>query len=168
MEEEFKIHYWGDPVLHNPSERVEEIDSKIAELADKMIKIMHENLGIGLAAPQIGVGKRIIVVDPFMGEKPDEIITLINPEILEKEGESIREEGCLSIPQIREEVKRPFRVLVRGITLDGSEKEIEAEDLLARIFCHEIDHLNGKFFIDHLSPLKRRIIKNRLKRLLNK
>lgn len=168
MEEELKIHYWGDPVLHKPSEKVEEIDSKIAELVEKMINIMHENLGIGLAAPQVGVGKRIIVVDPFMGEKPDEIITLVNPEILEKEGESIREEGCLSIPQIREEVKRPYRVLVKGVTLDGTEREIEAEDLLARIFCHEIDHLNGKFFIDHLSPLKRRIIRNRLKKLLQK
>lgn len=163
-----KIHYWGDPVLHNPSEKVENIDSNIAKLVEKMINIMHSNLGIGLAAPQVGIGKRIIVVDPFMGEKPDEIITLVNPEILEKEGEAIREEGCLSIPQIREEVKRPYRVLVKGITLDGKEKEIEAEDLLARIFCHEIDHINGKFFIDHLSPLKRRIIKNRLKKLLQK
>lgn len=163
-----KIHYWGDPVLHNPSEKVENIDSSIAELVEKMINIMHNNLGIGLAAPQVGIGKRIIVVDPFMGEKPEEIIALVNPEILEKEGEAIREEGCLSIPQIREEVKRPHRVLVKGVTLDGKEREIEAEDLLARIFCHEIDHINGKFFIDHLSPLKRRIIKNRLKKLLQK
>jgi len=163
-----KIYYWGDPILHNPSEKVKNIDSKISELVEKMINIMHENLGIGLAAPQVGIGKRIIVVDPFMGEKPEEIITLLNPEIIEKEGESIREEGCLSIPQIREEVKRPYRVLVKGITLEGKEREIEAEDLLARIFCHEIDHLNGKFFIDHLSPLKRRIIKNRLKKLLQK
>ncbi len=163
-----KIHFWGDPVLHKPSERVEDIDSSIVELVEKMINIMHENLGIGLAAPQVGIGKRIIVVDPFMGEKPEEIITLLNPEIIEKEGEAIREEGCLSIPQIREEVKRPYKVLVKGITLDGKEKEIEAEDLHARIFCHEIDHLNGKFFIDHLSPLKRRIIKNKLKKLLQK
>ncbi len=168
MDDGLKIYYWGDPILHNPSERVENIDSKIVELAEKMIDIMHENLGIGLAAPQVGVGKRIIVVDPFMGEKPEEIITLLNPEIIEREGESIREEGCLSIPQIREEVKRPYRVLVKGITLEGKEREIEAEDLLARIFCHEIDHLNGKFFIDHLSPLKRRIIKNRLKKLFQK
>ncbi len=163
-----KIHYWGDPVLHNPSEKVENIDSKIAELVEKMIGIMHENLGIGLAAPQVGIGKRIIVVDPFMGEKPEEIITLVNPEILEKEGGAMREEGCLSIPQIREEVKRPYKVLVKGITLDGKEREIEAEDLLARIFCHEIDHLNGKFFIDHLSPLKRRLLKNKLKKLFQK
>ncbi len=168
MDDGLKIYYWGDPILHNPSERVLNIDSKIVELVEKMIDIMHENLGIGLAAPQVGVGKRIIVVDPFMGERPEEIITLLNPEIIEKEGESIREEGCLSIPQIREEVKRPYRVLVKGITLEGKEREIEAEDLLARIFCHEIDHLNGKFFIDHLSPLKRRIIKNRLKKLFQK
>lgn len=168
MNDELKIHYWGDPILHNSSEKVKNIDSKVAELVEKMINIMHENLGIGLAAPQVGVGKRIIVVDPFMGEKPEEIITLLNPEIIEKDGESIREEGCLSIPQIREEVRRPYRVLVKGITLDGKEREIEAEDLLARIFCHEIDHLNGKFFIDHLSPLKRRIIKSRLKKLLQK
>lgn len=168
MNDELKIHYWGDPILHNSSEKVKNIDSKVAELVEKMINIMHENLGIGLAAPQVGVGKRIIVVDPFMGEKSEEIITLLNPEIIEKDGESIREEGCLSIPQIREEVRRPYRVLVKGITLDGKEREIEAEDLLARIFCHEIDHLNGKFFIDHLSPLKRRIIKSRLKKLLQK
>jgi peptide deformylase len=168
MDEELKIRYWGDPVLHNPSEEVENIDSEILRLVEKMIDTMHKNLGVGLAAPQVGIGKRIIVVDPFMGEKPEEIISLVNPIIIEKDGESIREEGCLSIPQIREEVKRPYRVLVKGITLEGKEREIEAEDLLARIFCHEIDHLNGKFFIDHLSPLKRRIIKNRLKKLLQK
>ncbi len=168
MEDELKIHFWGDPVLHTPSKKVDNIDSRIKEIVEKMIKTMHSNAGIGLAAPQVGIGERIIVVDPYMGEKPEEIITLVNPEIIEKEGSAIREEGCLSIPQIREEVRRPFRILVKGFTLDEKERELEAEDLLARIFCHEIDHLNGKFFIDHLSPLKRRIIKNRLRNLLQR
>ncbi|MGQ9618637.1 MAG: peptide deformylase [Candidatus Aminicenantia bacterium] len=168
MDEELRIHLWGDPVLHTPSKTVKNIDSRVKNIVEKMIEMMHTNAGIGFAAPQAGIGERIIVVDPFMGEKPEEIVAMVNPEILESEGVAIREEGCLSIPQIREEVKRPFRVLVKGITLDEREVKIEAEDLLARIFCHEIDHLNGKFFIDHLSPLKRRFIKNKLKKLLFK
>jgi len=161
-----KIVKFGHPVLHRRADPVLEINEEIITLARDMVETMHLAPGIGLAAPQLGRGQRLITVDLSVGEKPDELIILVNPEILEEEGETIEEEGCLSVPEIREKVIRPRRVLVRGLTLEGKEVEIEARNLLARVFSHEIDHLEGRLFIDRLSPLKRSLIRRRLKKQL--
>jgi peptide deformylase len=155
---------YGNPVLTAKAKPIKDIDEEILELASNMVQTMHTAPGIGLAAPQVNVSKRLITVDLSVGEKPDQLIILVNPEFLETEGESIEEEGCLSVPGVREKVKRPARVLLRGIDLQGKEKTIEAEALLARVFCHEIDHINGKLFIENLSPLKKALIKKKLKK----
>jgi len=161
-----KIVKFGHPMLHRRADPVLEINEEIIALARDMVETMHLAPGIGLAAPQLGIGQRLITVDLSVGEKPDELIILVNPEILEEEGETIEEEGCLSVPEIREKIIRPGRVLVRGLTLEGKEVEIEARNLLARVFSHEIDHLDGRLFIDRLSPLKRSLIRRRLKKQL--
>jgi peptide deformylase len=129
-----------------------------------MVETVHAAPGLGLAAPQVGVSKRVIVVDLSLGEHKAALHVLINPEIVAREGEAICEEGCLSVPDIRENVVRPYRVVVRGLDLDGRQVEIEGEDILARAFCHEIDHLDGILFIEKLSPLKRKLIKKKLKK----
>jgi peptide deformylase len=126
-----------------------------------MIETLHKAPGIGLAAPQVGVLKRVIAVDVSVGEDPDALYVVINPEIVRREGKCIREEGCLSVPEIYEKVARPQKVTVKGRGLDGREMEIEAEEMLARVFCHEIDHLDGKLFVDYLSPLKRGLIRKK-------
>jgi len=158
---------YGNPVLVKKAEPVSVINEEILELARNMVRTLHAAPGIGLAAPQVNVSKRLITVDLSVGEKPDELIVLINPEFLETGGESILEEGCLSVPGIQEKVKRPARVVIRGTDLQGKEKTYEAEGLLARVFCHEIDHINGRLFIENLSPLKRALIKKRLRKELN-
>jgi peptide deformylase len=129
-----------------------------------MVKTMHSAPGVGLAAPQVSQSIQLITVDISVGENESDLIVLANPEILEKEGETVIEEGCLSVPGINEKVSRPYRVVIKGIDLDGKEKIIEAEDLLARIFCHEVDHINGKLFIEHLSPLKKSLIRKKLQK----
>lgn len=153
---------YGHPTLTRKAEAIESIDEEIRELARNMVQTMHAAPGIGLAAPQVDVSKRLITVDLSVGEKPDELLILVNPELLEAEGESISEEGCLSVPGIQEKVKRPARVRVRGIDLEGRERILTAEGLLARVFCHEIDHINGKLFFENLSPLKKSLVKKRL------
>jgi peptide deformylase len=127
---------------------------------------MYAAPGIGLAAPQVNEGKRLITVDLSVGEDNQNLIILVNPELISQEGEVIYEEGCLSVPNINEKVVRPSHVIVKGIDLKGNEKIVEAEGLLARVFCHEIDHINGKLFIDHLSLLKKSLIKKKLKRAI--
>jgi peptide deformylase len=117
-----------------------------------------------LAAPQVAAGQRLITVDLSVGENPDDLIILVNPEFLETEGEDVSEEGCLSVPGIHENVKRPARVRVKGLDLKAKEKVIDATGQLARVFCHEIDHINGRLFIEHLSPLKKALVKKKLKR----
>jgi len=154
----------GHPILSQKAARVERIDEELIRLARDMVETMHRAPGIGLAAPQVNVGKRLITVDLSLGEKEDDLIILVNPEITHQEGEIVCEEGCLSVPDIRENVARPYRVLVRALDLEGSEVEIEGEDLLARVFCHEIDHLDGKLFTDRLSPLKKALIRKKLKK----
>jgi peptide deformylase len=161
-----KIVTYGHPVLEKVAEHVSEIDSEILDLARDMVLTMHAAPGIGLAAPQVAAGKRLITVDLSVGEKPDELIVLINPEFLETDGETISEEGCLSVPGIHENVKRPARVQIRGLDLKGKEKVIDATGQLARVFCHEIDHINGRLFIEHLSPLKKALVKKKLKKEL--
>ncbi len=157
---------FGHPALHRRADSVKEINEEIVTLARDMVETMHAAPGIGLAAPQVGVSHRLITVDLSVGENPEELMVLVNPEILEAEGETIEEEGCLSVPEIREKVTRPARVLIRGYDLNGKEIKLEATDLLARVFCHEIDHIEGKLFLDRLSPLKRSLLKRKLNRLL--
>lgn len=159
-----EIVKYGNPVLSRKAELIETIDQEILDLAGNMILTMHAAPGIGLAAPQVNVSKRLITVDLSVGEKPEDLVVLINPEFLETEGEAVSEEGCLSVPGIQEKVKRPARVLVKGVDPQGREKIIEAQGLLARVFCHEIDHINGKLFIENLSPLKKALIKKKLKK----
>jgi peptide deformylase len=154
----------GDPILARKADPVERIDAEIVRLAKDMVETVHAAPGIGLAAPQVGVGKRVIVVDLSVGEDKDQLHVLVDPEIVDAEGEDICEEGCLSVPDIREKVLRPRRVKVRGLDLEGRTIEIEGEDLLARALCHEIDHLDGVLFVDRLSPLKRALIKKKLKK----
>lgn len=154
----------GHPMLSRKAEPVEHIDDDIVRLARDMVETMHGAPGIGLAAPQVNVGKRLIVVDLSVGDNQEDLIVLINPEIVSQEGEVVCEEGCLSVPDIREQVSRPYRVLVTGKNLDGRTVEIEGEDLLARTLCHEIDHLDGILFVEKLSPLKRALIRKKLKK----
>ena len=154
----------GDPILARKADPVERIDAEIVRLAKDMVETVHSAPGIGLAAPQVGVGKRVIVVDLSVGEDKDQLHVLVNPEVVAAEGEDVCEEGCLSIPDIREKVLRPRRVKVRGLDLEGRTVEIDGEDLLARALCHEIDHLEGVLFVDRLSSLKRALIKKKLKK----
>jgi len=154
----------GDPILAGRSEPVDEITPEIVRLAEDMVETVHRAPGIGLAAPQVGVPKRLIVVDLSVGQDKEALHVLLNPEIVAKEGESVCEEGCLSVPDIKEKVARPYRVKVRGTDLEGREVEIEGEDLLARALCHEIDHLDGILFVDRLSALKRKLIRKKLKK----
>jgi peptide deformylase len=154
----------GHPTLVKKAEPVELVDADVVRLARDMVDTVHAAPGIGLAAPQVGISKRLIVVDLSVGENEDDLIVLANPEIVGKEGEVTCEEGCLSVPDIREKVARPYRVTVRGLDLEGRTVEVEGEDLLARVLCHEIDHLDGILFVEKLSPLKRKLVKNKLKK----
>ncbi len=154
----------GNPVLAAVAEPVERIDDGIVRLARDMVETVHAAPGIGLAAPQVDVGKRLIVVDLSVGQNKDDLIILANPEIIRRESKALGEEGCLSVPDIRENVSRPYSVKVRGLDLEGNIVDIEGEDLLARVLCHEIDHLDGILFVDRLSPLKRSLVRKKLKK----
>jgi peptide deformylase len=163
-----EILVFGHPVLAKKAEEIQNIDDELCQLAQNMVHTMHYAPGIGLAAPQVNQSVRLITVDLSVGEQKDEIIILANPEIIDSQGNEIIEEGCLSVPDINEKVARPSHVIVKGIDLDGNEKIIEGEGLLARVLCHEIDHLNGKLFIEHLSPLKKNLIKKKLRKQLDR
>src|SRR5215831_5118166 len=160
------IVLYGAEVLAKPSKPVSEISDAEVQLVKDMVETMYKAPGVGLAAPQVGVGKRIMVTDPSAGEKKNQLITIVNPEIVVTEGEQYEEEGCLSVPGFSAEVIRPKKVVLHGIDLDGKEVTVEGSDLLARAFCHEMDHLNGKFFLDHLSFIKRDIIRRRIKKMI--
>jgi len=159
-----QIVKYGNPILTKKAEEIINLDKYIEELAQNMVQTMYAVPGIGLAAPQVNESKRLITVDLSVGEDNQNLIILINPELIKQEGEVVYEEGCLSVPDINEKVVRPSRVIVKGIDLKGNEKTVEAEGLLARVLCHEIDHINGKLFIEHLSLLKRSLIKKKLKK----
>ena len=154
----------GDPILTRKSEPVSEITEDLVRLAADMVETVHAAPGVGLAAPQVGGNKRLIVGDVSVGEDKGALHVLINPEIVAKEGEAVCEEGCLSVPDIKEKVTRPYRVVARALDLQGRTVEVEGEDLLARALCHEIDHLDGILFVDRLSALKRRLIRKKLKK----
>jgi peptide deformylase len=155
---------YGHPVLHAPSEPVAEIDAEIRKLVDDMIETMYAAPGIGLAAPQIAVPLRVIVIDLSVGEDPERVIRLVNPEIVEQTGEQKHEEGCLSAPGYDGTPVRPAEVRVRGLDLEGEPREYTGTGLLARAFCHEIDHIDGTLFVDRLSPLKRDLLRRKLRK----
>jgi peptide deformylase len=159
-----EIVKWGHPMLHSPSSPVSSIDGQIAKLFDDMVETMYAAPGIGLAAPQIAVPLRVIVVDLSVGEDPKQLIKLVNPEFVEKTGEQKHEEGCLSVPGYGGNPVRPARVVVKGLDLSGNERVYEGTDLLARAFCHEIDHIDGLLFVDRLTPLKRDLMKRKLRK----
>src|SRR5215467_3224084 len=160
------IVLFGNEVLDKAAESVTNITDIEVKLVQDMIETMYKAPGVGLAANQVGVAKRIMVTDPSAGDKKDQLITIVNPEIVATEGEQYEEEGCLSVPGFSAEVLRPKKVVLRGVDLDGKEVVVEGSDLLARAFCHEMDHLNGKFFLDHLSFIKRDIIKRRIRKMI--
>ena len=159
------IRVYPDPVLRVCCPRVESFDDDLRRLASDMIETMHAAPGIGLAAPQVGSDQRLAVVDLSVGEDATALKVVINPEIVEESGRDVDSEGCLSIPGISEKVGRPFAVRVVAQDLAGEPFEIAAEDLEARALCHEIDHLNGVLFIDHLRGLRRDRVRRQLKKL---
>jgi len=160
------IVLYGADVLQQPADPVRNITEHEVKLVQDMIETMYQAPGVGLAANQVGVPKRIMVTDPSAGEKKNQLVTIINPRIVATDGEQYEDEGCLSVPGFSSPVVRPMRVAIQGVDLDGKEILVEGSDLLARAFCHEMDHLNGLFFLDHLSFIKRDMIKRRIKRLV--
>ena len=161
----YTIVKYGDPVLEKPGAPIKKFDAELEELAEDMFASMYAAQGVGLAAPQIGKSIRIAVVDVTGGKNPEAKIVLVNPEIIHAEGEVREEEGCLSIPGFRGYVVRPQFVTVKAQNAKGETFEIRGENLLARAFCHEIDHLDGILFLQHLSMLKRDLIKRKIKKL---
>jgi peptide deformylase len=155
---------YGNPVLHQVCEPITVFDQELEALSKNMIETMYAAPGYGLAAPQLGVLKRLIVVDVSVGEKADSLIVLANPELINAEGDQYEEEGCLSIPEFTAKVHRPQRVIVSGQDLKGGERVVEGERVLSRVLAHEIDHLNGILFIDHLGAIKRDIIKRKIRK----
>ena len=165
-DEVYRIRMYGDPVLHEKALPIEAITEEEHQVAKKMLATMYSNpIGIGLAATQVGILKRLIVIDIDRDDPDNAPIVLINPEILEHEGESVIEEGCLSIPELKAEVKRPEKVIVSARTLDDEEIVIEDGSLLSRVLQHEIDHLNGVLFMDHLSRKKQKRLKAKLRQI---
>src|ERR1700676_4237663 len=161
----YPIVKYGDPILEKPTVAVKKFDADFEQLMEDMFASMYAAQGVGLAAPQIGLNLRVAVVDVTVGKNPEAKIVLANPEIIHAEGEVREEEGCLSIPGFRGYVMRPQFVTVRAQNAKGESFEIRAENLMARAFCHEIDHLNGILFLQHLSMLKRDLIKQKTKKL---
>ena len=161
----YPIVKYGDPILEKPTAPVKNFDAQLEALTEDMFASMYAASGVGLAAPQIGKSMRLTVVDVTGGKNPEAKIVLANPEIIHAEGEVREEEGCLSIPGFRGYVMRPQFVTIRAQNAKGESFEIRGENLLARAFCHEIDHLNGILFLQHLSMLKRDLIKRKIKKL---
>jgi peptide deformylase len=159
------IRIYPDPILRVKTRRVEAFDAGLRKLAVNMVETMHAAPGVGLAAPQVGVDLRLAVVDTSVGEDPTGIIVLVNPEVVHREGMETDVEGCLSLPGITDKVDRPLAITLRAQGLDGSVFEINAQDYLARAILHEVDHLDGILFTDHLRGLRRERARRQLKRL---
>lgn len=155
---------YGDPILTKRADEVVDFDEKLHRLVDDMFETMYGAPGVGLAAPQVGVLKRLFVMDCSSGKDKKQKVVLINPVIETEEGEQVGDEGCLSFPGVFLEVKRPARVVVRAHDLDGSEMVLDVMDLQARCVSHETDHLDGELFINYLSPLKRDLTKRKIKK----
>ena len=162
----YPVVKYGDAVLEKPAEPITVFDDELRKLAEDMFDSMYEAHGVGLAAPQIGISKRIAVIDVTFKENPAEKLVLVNPAIIHTEGKQGGQEGCLSLPEFREKVTRANRVTVRAQDLEGKFFEKTGEGLLARAFLHETDHLNGKLFISHVSALKRDLIKRKIRKMV--
>jgi peptide deformylase len=159
------IRKFGEDVLRVPTARVEEIDAPLQKFIDDMVETMYAAPGVGLAANQVGVSKRIAVIDLSVGKRPNELLVCINPEILEVEGQQNESEGCLSIPDFTENVARPLRAKMRFQDRNGQQRELWGEGLMARAMCHETDHLNGGLFVDHLRGLKKDRLLKKIQKL---
>ena len=157
---------YPDPVLAKPGEPVTEFNAELRKLVADMFETMYEGQGIGLAAPQVGVSKRVVVIDLSNGKNPDEKLVLINPEIIFRDGKLYEEEGCLSFPEIREKVQRSAKVRVRAQDENGKWFEMDGEDLLSRCFQHEIDHVDGMQFIFRMSALKRDLVLRKIRKMM--
>jgi peptide deformylase len=161
-----KIELFGAPVLREKAQPVEAVTPEILRLLDDMAQTMRHAGGAGLAANQVGVAKRLLVIDLGAHEGKENLVYLINPEYTVQEGEMVQEEGCLSIPQIYERVKRPQYVAVKALDREGKPFELDGEDFLAKALSHEMDHLDGVLFIDRLSPFRRDIVKRKIRKLI--
>ena len=159
---------FGDEVLAKQSARITVFDAELQKLIENMFESMYAAQGVGLAAPQIGISRHIAVIDITNGKDPKAKLVLVNPEIIAIEGRQVEEEGCLSVPGFREKVRRPAKVTVRALDRKGKEFTVTGEGLLARAFCHETDHLNGRLFLSHLSSLKRELIQRKIRKLVKK
>jgi peptide deformylase len=155
---------YGEQTLHEPARVVTDIDGDLRALAQDMVETMYAAPGIGLAAPQIGIPLRLFVIDVSGGHDPKGLIALVNPEFVEREGMQLEEEGCLSLPGFNATVARPERVTVKGVDLDGHERFLTGDGLLARAFQHEMDHLDGRVFVDRLRGIKRDLIVRKIKK----
>jgi peptide deformylase len=161
----YPIVKYGEAVLEKPAAPVTKFDEELQKLAADMFESMYAAEGVGLAAPQIGLGLRLAVIDVSTGKNPEAKLVLANPEIIHIEGEQREDEGCLSLPGFRGTVVRPRYVTIRAQDVAGKSYEMRGEGLLARAFCHEIDHLHGTLFIQHLGMLKRDMIKRKVRKL---
>lgn len=162
----YRIVKFGNPVLEKPAEAVTVFDAGLRKLIDDMFESMYAAHGVGLAAPQIGISKRLAVIDVSFKEDPGAPLVLANPEIIHSEGRQAQSEGCLSLPDFRESVTRAKKVTVRAQDASGTWFEKTGEELLARAFLHETDHLNGKLYISHISALKRDLMKRKIRKLV--
>ncbi len=162
------IRLFPDPVLRRRCPRVESFDDELRRLAADMIETMHAAPGVGLAAPQVGVALRLAVVDESGGKDPQAVRVLVNPQIIASSGNQVDTEGCLSLPDFSDKVERAERVTLVASDLDGQPFELEGEGFLARILCHEVDHLDGVLFVDRLRGLRRERARRHLKRLLTR
>ena len=162
---ELRVIKYGNPILRMKAKHIENIDSDVKQLANDMITIMQGEEGIGLAAPQVAQSISLLVVDMSLIDEEGEPTAFINPEILTSEGESVLEEGCLSLPDIREDVKRPEIITLRYQNIEGEVSEKRFDELLARVLQHEIDHLNGVLFVDRISSLKKKMFNKKLKEI---
>ena len=156
---------YGDRTLIQPAREVDDITGEVVSLIDDMIETMYAAPGIGLAAPQLGVALRIFVIDLSVGRDPKALMTFINPTFVERDGVQLEEEGCLSLPGFNATVVRPARAIVKGLNRNGIEHEVRGEGLLARAFQHEMDHLDGRLFVDRLRGIKRDLIVRKIKKL---
>lgn len=161
-----RIYHYPEPVLAQKAEPVGDVDDSIRQLATDMIETMYAAPGIGLAAPQVGVSKRLIVLDCGGRDEESQLTVAINPEITAAEGECFEEEGCLSVPGYYCKIKRKEQVTVRYLDLDGAEQTLTTSGLQAVAFQHEIDHLDGVLFVDYLSPLKRGLFKKKYQKIM--
>jgi len=160
-----KIVKYPEPVLERPGEPVTEFNDELRELVADMFETAYASQGVGLAAPQVGVSKRITVIDLSMGKDPEQKLVIINPEIILSEGRQYEEEGCLSFPEIREKIVRASKVRIRAQDANGKWFEMDGDELLARAFQHEIDHLDGIVFLFRMSPLKRGLTLRKIRKM---